>query len=86
MKRYDPEIFGFLFDRFGVLPLKGQGNSVVKCDIEVPQNTRHPFDPSRDLWADVFDEMCLLFFNADVGIDDVGPPLKAYGEERGELK
>ena len=35
---------------------------------------------------DVFDKMCPLFFNADVGIDEVGPPIKTYAEERGELK
>ena len=41
----------------------------VEWDIEVPQNTCDPFDPSRDLWVNVFDEICPLFFNADVGID-----------------
>ena len=43
----------------------------VECDIEVPLNTPHALVPSRDLWADVFDEMCPWFFNAEVGIDDV---------------
>ena len=58
----------------------------MECDIEVPQNTPDPFDPSGDLWADVFDEMYPLFFNADVRIDDMGPPMKTYAEERGEFK
>ena len=58
----------------------------VECDIEVPQNTRDPLDPSRDLWADVCNELCPLFFNADVGIDDVGPLMKVYTEEQGDLK
>ena len=30
--------------------------------------------------------MCPLFFNADVGIDDVGPLMKAYAEQRHEMK
>ena len=58
----------------------------VECDIEVPRNTPHALDPSRDLWADVFDERCPLFFNAEVGIDDVSPLMKTYAQERGELK
>ena len=46
----------------------------------------HALDPSRDLWADDFHEMCPLVFNVDVGIDDVGPLMKAYAEERREMK
>ena len=91
LKRNDSGIRRFLADRLGVLPLQGKRtvsslDTFVECDIKGPQNTPVPFDPSRDLWADVFDKMCPLFFNADVGIDDVGPPMKIYAEERSELK
>ena len=48
---------------------------ILRVDIESPEHLK-----------EMFSEMCPIFKNVDISLDDVGPYMKQYGEEHGFIK
>ena len=53
----------------------GELFGILRVDVETPEHLKERFS-----------EMCPIFKNVDISLDDAGPYVKQYGEERGFMK
>ena len=53
----------------------GKLSGILRDDIEIPEHLK-----------EMFSEMCPIFKNVDISLDDVGHYMKQYGEEHGFIK